>query len=71
VAHLPRVVVASSEEVLALHLLTVVAKSIATGGQVCIVLSEVVLSSKGEGPVAKCLLFHWRALFGRGMFPCG
>ena len=68
-AHLPRVVVASSEEVLALHLLTVVTKPIATGCQVCIVLSEVVLSSKGEGPVTESLLFHWRALFGRGKFP--
>jgi hypothetical protein len=61
-AHLARVVVASSEEVLAFHLLAMVAKSVTTGGKVCIILSEVLLSRKGEGgTLPEGLLFQGRA----------
>lgn len=38
VAHLARVVVAPREQVLALHLLAVMAEAVATRSQVCIVL---------------------------------
>ena len=60
-AHLSRVVVASSEKVLAFHLLAVVAKSVTTRGQVSIVLSQELLRREGQGgALAKCLLFNGR-----------
>jgi hypothetical protein len=39
-----------------------VAKSITTGGKVCIILGQVLLSRKGEGgALPECLLFQGRA----------